>query len=90
MNDLNLEGEWRITQTACGLIVSFMKDTDLFAFQEVDISSALGMATNATCYSGLETYRQVRVGPLACELVFAVFEHIGQILQQNNIKHADT
>uniref|UniRef100_A0A1B6MKG4 CCHC-type domain-containing protein n=1 Tax=Graphocephala atropunctata TaxID=36148 RepID=A0A1B6MKG4_9HEMI len=58
MNEMNLEGEWRITQTACGMIVSFMKEEDLDTFQEQDISGVLGFPASSFVYSALETYRQ--------------------------------
>ncbi|KAG8248304.1 uncharacterized protein LOC124367415 isoform X1 [Homalodisca vitripennis] len=58
MNELNLEGEWRITQTACGMIVSFMKEEDLATFSEQDISVVLGLPASSYMFSALDTYRQ--------------------------------
>lgn len=62
MNGLNLEGAWRINQTAMGLIVNFMKESDLEAFKDLDICALLGLSVTAYSFSSLDTFRQVSVG----------------------------
>lgn len=59
MVDLKLEGQWRVHQTACGLLISFMREDDLLIFQHLDLSNVLGLPASAFGFSSLETYRQV-------------------------------
>ncbi|XP_054258467.1 uncharacterized protein LOC128983256 [Macrosteles quadrilineatus] len=58
MGEIGMAGEWRITQTSCGLIVSFMRDEDLLNFQEVDVGNVLGVEATGYSFSSLDTYRQ--------------------------------
>lgn len=63
MVDLKLEGQWRVHQTACGLLISFMREDDLMTFQNLDLSNVLGLPASAFGFSSLDTYRQVSITP---------------------------
>lgn len=64
-----MAGEWRITQTSCGLIVSFMRDEDLLNFQEVDVGNVLGVEATGYSFSSLDTYRQVNTDKEKREII---------------------